>query len=152
VQRNPGWFHLAELRIDERQRQLGGPQAGHIDLERIVQGTLAIMLAVGVDRQRHPVPAGMVGIELGRPLRQRAALLPVAGKGELNSEVGGGIALQAVERQSAPRYAAERGEITAAEQGRSQRGVRNRVKGSASMARRAAANERPSGSGRGLNP
>jgi len=60
------------------------------------QFVLAIVLAIGIEDQRQPVPAGMIGIELRGALYQDATGLPVAGESDLQAKIGGGISFHAV--------------------------------------------------------
>src|SRR6516164_7326111 len=71
----------------------------------------------------------MMGIQLRRPLHQGATTLPVAVKGDLQAQVGGGVSLHAVEREGARGCGAEGVKFATAEQGRGQRSMGELVGG-----------------------
>mgnify|MGYP003497713105 CR=1 FL=1 len=92
-------------------------------LVRLLDGGAVVAGTVLLETQHPAVPDGMFRVQIHRPLDERAASFPVAGKGDVRAHGGVAPAVQGIQRDGAIGFVERRGDLFAEQQGKPSGGM-----------------------------
>jgi len=115
LDRRASFLMAAQHAAGGRNHQVHPMELRHIDLLGGLQGCFVLAFAIVMVKKDSLIPAGMMAIEVHRPLHQGHAALPIAGEPNHDRHGSHGRAVARIERHDPLGGLAERGEIAAKE-------------------------------------